>query len=195
MPRSDRTFTDNDLIRFYCRNLDPGEKYRTLRRFNLYIGKGEKLCPDDEHRPNPCEWLEVLAVVIGFCSGLADQLPKVMVALTAWEAALALLSWTGPLGRILTVLRAFIAYLLAIFTYLLAILELIQRFSLLIEFFVASLCYGDKPPPLGPPPEVKDLPPDPQRIMDDIMEQIREFEAWLRGYLADHPGWEGDPTV
>lgn len=195
MPRSDPTFTDGDLVRFYCRNLAPGEKYQVLQRFTRYIGKGEKLCPGDVDRPNPCEWIEIFALVIGFCSGLAERLPKIIVSLSALEASLMLLSWVGPLGRVLVLFRAAVAYLIAVLTYVTAILVMIQKFALLVEFIAVLLCKGDTPPPLGRPPDIDDLPPDPQRIIDDIMEQIRDFESWLQGWLADNPGWDVDPTV
>lgn len=195
MPRADPTFSDSDLLRFYCRNLEAGEKYRVLQRFTLYIGKGEKICPADTNRPNPCEWIEILAAIIGICASVSNRLPQVILALTAWEAALALLSWAGPLGRILNLVRAVIAYLIAILTYATALLVMIEKFALLVEFMAVVLCRGDTPPPLGRPPDLDDLPPDPQRIIDDLMDQIRDFQAWLQDWLAANPGWDVDPTV
>lgn len=37
MPRKDPTFTEADLIRFYCSNLDGAEQARVLDRFSSHI--------------------------------------------------------------------------------------------------------------------------------------------------------------
>ncbi len=47
MPRQDPSFTDADLIRLFCKNLDPAEKRRVVERFRGYIISRKKICDEE----------------------------------------------------------------------------------------------------------------------------------------------------
>ena len=189
MPRSDKTFSDKDLLRFYCNNLEPDEKYRVLVAFNDYIVKGQTICPDDPAEPtNVCEWLDTANRVFSAVSLLADSAQYVLASLVALEATLSVLSWGGPIGRLLIAFRAFVAYLITVVAYVAALSTLISKLALLMDYLNLLLCSGDKPPPLPPPPSI-DLPDPPERPMDFIANEINAAIQSAKDFFTGMFDW------
>ena len=193
MARKDPTFTDLDLLRLYCRNLDPAEKYRVMNAFARNLRHGEKICPDDpDERIDPCAWVDFVSAIMTRCEDLAISLPRIIAALVAFEVFLTGLSWVGPLGRLLIIIRMLVAYLITVLIYLLAIVMMILSLAPFIHFLDRFFCKGEKSLPLDKPPGMEDLPEDPNRRMDEIIDKLQQFWDWLS---ANPDEWEDGQPV
>lgn len=180
MPRKDPTFTDSDLLRFYCRNVDPGEKYLVMKAFNDHIKKGIKICPDDpDERIDPCEWIKKLKDLLNECGKKAVLLVQIIKVLVTLEVVLSGLSWVGPAARILKIVVIVIGYLVSVLIFVATILTLLSQLGgPLLTYLNDYFCTGAKPLPLPKPPDVV-LPEDPQRRMDEIIDWIESIFDWL----------------
>lgn len=180
MPRKDPTFTDSDLLRFYCRNVDPGEKYLVMKAFNDHIKKGIKICPDDpDERIDPCEWIQKLKELLNECGKKAVLLVQIIKVLVTLEVVLSGLSWVGPAARILKIVVIVIGYLVSVLIFVATILTLLSQLGgPLLTYLNDYFCTGAKPLPLPKPPDVV-LPEDPQRRMDEIIDWIESIFDWL----------------
>lgn len=188
MPRNDPTFTVSDLIRFYCRNIAPDEKYYVMKMFNDHIKKGIRICPDDpEERIDPCEWIQKLRdLLLIECPKKAKTLETIIKALAMLEVFLGALSWAGPAARVLKILTAVIGYVISVLIFVAAILTLLHQLGgPLIYFMNDYFCTGTKPLPLPKPPDVV-LPEDPERRMDEIVDFIESIFDWLSPEESDN---------
>lgn len=181
MPRNDPTFTVSDLIRFYCRNIAPDEKYYVMKMFNDHIKNGVKICPDDpEERIDPCEWIQKLReLLLVECPKRAKNIEMIIQGLATVEIFIGVLSWSGPQAPILRILTTVIGYMIVVLTFVAALLNTLYKFGGPIIYFANDyFCTGTKPLPLPKPPDI-DLPEDPERKMDSIMNLIDSFIDWL----------------
>lgn len=138
MPRSDPSFTDADLLRFYCKNLNPSEKYLVLKRFNDFLSKGTKICPDDpDERIDPCEWIAFARKLVAESADLAKILSKFVLVIAALEVALGALSWVGPAAKILRIIIIVLGYIEAVLFFVTAILLLISELDPFLRFLQA----------------------------------------------------------
>lgn len=196
MPRSDPTFTDLDLIRFYCRNLDPAEKYQVMRSFADFIKKGAKICPDDpDKRIDPCKWIAYAKELILQCKDIAVWMTKLLPILATIATALHYSTWVGPLGRLLTVLRILVDLIIEAWIFITTILTIVGGLSPLLDFINKFFCTGEEPLPFDYDPPGMNLPPNPaQRRMDDIMTFLDDALNWLTPDYIDNIPPEFWPT-
>lgn len=189
MPRKDPTFTDSDLLRLYCNNLDPAEKYRVFEAFRNHVMNGQKICADDpDEKTDLCGWIANAQSVLEAAKEAASLLKYALSALVALEAVLIGLSWVGPLARVLVALRAFVAYLISIVIFATTILIMVGDLMPLILFLNKHLCKGEKPSPLPPPPGL-DLPEPPQRLMDTIVAEIESAFQAIKDFFTGIYDW------
>lgn len=182
MPRQDPSFTDADLIRLFCKNLDPAEKRRVIERFRGYIVSRKKLCDEDaEIKTDFCRWSKVFHELTDKCETAGKLLPPVLAALGALEAALAALSWAGWVGRLIVVLRVAVAYLIAIVTFFGAIIIMVGEMNSYAGSLVLFFCEHLDAEVEGEPPNPEGLPKSPDEKLNDF---IKEIEDWLNSIFS-----------
>ncbi|MDG4551953.1 MAG: hypothetical protein P9F19_01990 [Candidatus Contendobacter sp.] len=189
MPRRDPTFTDLDLIRFFCKNLDPGEKYWVLKTFADYVRNGKKICPDDpDKRVDPCEWIKFARKVISECSDANKLLRKLIPIIGSIAGLLHYGAYAGPWGRILIVVRIAFDFFLEFFIFITAVMTLISEMTPFIDFLDRFFCKGEAEiPGLDYQPPGMNLPESPERRMDRIMKAVEEAFEWLEADDTDLP--------
>lgn len=179
MPRKDPTFTDSDLLRFYCRNVDPGEKYRVMEAFKGHIKKGIKICPDDpEKKIDPCEWINFSEWLVHQCAAKARLLVQIAQVLTMLEVALGALSWLPPYGKVLKIIVVVLGYVVSVLIFAATLMTLVGQLGGFMGMLNKYFCTGEEPGPLPKPPGL-DLPEDPERRMDEIVNWIESIFDWL----------------
>lgn len=191
MPRKDKTFTDNDLIRFYCTNLDPLEKYRVRKKFKENILRRKAICPDDLDEDDYCAWAESFHEITVICRTIGDWLPEVLSALVAIETALSVLSWAGWLGRLLAFFRLLVLALIQFVIYIGAVLIMVGDLSIYSLWIKEQFCKdSEETYPLdGTPPDPDSLPPNPaSKLLDDIQQVYRDVMEWIK----TPPDWIDD---
>lgn len=177
MPRKDPSFTDADLIRLFCKNLDPAEKQRAMERFRRHIISREKICDDDsEIKTDFCKWSKVFLEITDKCDTASKLVPPTLAALGAIEAALIALSWAGWLGRLLVVLRVAVSYLIALVAFLGAIIIMIGELNSYAGSMVLFFCQYQDSDISGSPPNPEGLPKSPDEQLHDF---IKEIEDWF----------------
>ncbi|MCP5158503.1 MAG: hypothetical protein H6975_03645 [Gammaproteobacteria bacterium] len=191
MPRKDPTFTDTDLIRFYCRNLDPAEKKRVLDRFKAHILTHTPICPND-HSINVdwCRWAHRFWTLTTLCKEIGEELPKVLTALVALQRALLVLSWAGWLGRLLAILRVMVTFLIQTVIYVGALMIMIGELKPFADSLIQMFCFAHYDVELeGDPPDPTKLPESPGDIINNILNDIRDwFEAPFSPDTTTPPG-------
>ena len=177
MPRKDPTFTDGDLIRFFCRNLDPAEKTRVLNRFKAHILNHEPLCGDDDKiNIDFCKWAKRFWDLTSICEDVAGYLPRVLATLGSLLGAIELLSWAGWIGRLLLIVRALLLFLINAIIYIGAVLAMVGQLKPFAEAAVQMFCFAQYDVnPEGEPPDPANLPESPGEIINDILNDIRDW--------------------
>lgn len=185
MPRKDPTFTDADLLRFYCTNLDPAEKYRVRKAFKENILHRKAICPDDEDQGDYCAWAKAFNKITSICNVIADYLPEILASLTAIETVLGVLSWTGWVGRMLAFFRLLILALIQVVIWVGAIIVLVGKLSPYSSFVEGMFCKEAEDGSAfenieGTPPDPDSLPPNPaSKLLDDIQQVYRDITDWI----------------
>lgn len=185
MPRKDPTFTDADLLRFYCTNLDPGEKYRVRKAFKENILHRKAICPDDEDEGDYCGWAKAFNKTAAICAAIGEWLPEVIAVLTAIEIGLNVLSWTGWVGRLLAFFRLLILALIQVVIYVGAILIMVGDLTPYSSFIESQFCKDEEDGSAfdnidGTPPDPDSLPPNPaSKLLDDIQQVYRDITDWI----------------
>ena len=175
MPRLDKTFSDSDLLRFYCRNLDPSEKYLVMEAFKNHIKKGIKICPNDPDKNfDPCAWIAFTKKLTDQCAEKSKLLAQIAIVLTTLEVALSSLIWIGLYGKILKIIVLIIGYVVSVLIFCSALLSMIGSLGVFINGMNKFFCTGEDPGPLEKPPELN-LPEDPSRRMDEIVNWIESI--------------------
>jgi len=198
MPRKDPTFSDNDLIRFFCNNLDPAEKKRVLDRFKAHILTHEPICPNDNRIDiDFCKWAHNFWVLTTICREVGEEIPKILGALAAFNAALSLLTWAGWLGRFLAILRALVTFLISALLYIGAIMIMIGQLRPFADMLVSMFCFAHYNIDLeGDPPDPTKLPQHPGDVINDILNDIRDwFEAPFEPDTTTPPGDPWPPEM
>ena len=191
MPRKDPTFTDADLLRFYCTNLDPAEKYRVRKAFKENILHRKAICPGDEDEDDYCSWAEAFHKITVICETIGDWLPEVLSVLTAIEMALSVLSWTGWIGRLLAFFRLLVLALIQFVIYVGAILIMVGDLSFYSLWIKEQFCKDSEETYQldGTPPDPDSLPPNPaSKLLDDIQQVYRDVMDWI----STPPDWLDD---
>jgi hypothetical protein len=194
MPRKDPTFTDADLIRFYCANLDPAEKTRVRKRFRANILHRTPICPNEEGGDDYCAWAKAFDQVVQICRGIGDALPEILVVLGGIEIALSVLSWAGWLGKLLLFFRLIILALINVVVYVGAILIVVGELAPFSSWISRQFCKQVDDDSIddtvsGEPPDPDTLPPNPaSKLVDDIQQASRDFYDWI----TTPPDWIDD---
>lgn len=191
MPRKDPTFTDNDLLRFYCTNLDPAEKYRVRKKFKENILHRKAICPDDEDESDYCAWTKALHKVTAICQAVGDWLPEILAVLTAIQMVLNVLSWVGWLGRLLAFFRLIVLLLIEFVIYVGSALVIVGEFSYYTSWLESIFCKEAEMEfeLTGDPPDPDSLPPNPaSKLVDDLQQAYQDFTNWI----TTPPDWLDD---
>lgn len=176
MPRKDPTFTDLDLVRFYCKNLDPAEKARVLNRFRMHIVSKTPICQlDPEPGTDWCKWARQFWHISDLCEAIGKWLPKVLIILTVLNAALYALSWAGWIGRLIAVIRAAVSFLLTTLLYITALCVAVGHLKPFAEILMEMFCFAKYRDLEGEPPNIDNLPESPIDQIDGIEKTIRDF--------------------
>lgn len=176
MPRRDPTFTDADLFRFYCNNLDPAEKARVLQKFKAHLLTHTPICPNDTKIDiDFCKWANSFYRLTTLCKEIGEEIPEILAILTTLETALLGLSWTGWLGRLLMILRALLGFLITAISYVGAIMIMLGELRPLAEVLVQFFCFYHYDVELpGDPPDLTKLPKSPGDEINEFLNGIRE---------------------
>ncbi len=182
MPRKDPSFTDGDLIRLFCKNLDPAEKLRVIERFRGYIISREKLCDEDaEIKTDFCRWSKSFLELVDKCETAGELVAPTLAALGALEASLFTLSWAGWVGRLIAVLRIAVTFLIAIVTSLGAIVIMVGKMKSYASSLVLFFCEHLDAEVEGEPPNPEGLPKSPDEKLNDF---IQEIEDWMNSIFS-----------
>lgn len=192
MPRKDPTFTEADLIRFYCSNLDEAEQARVLDRFSGHILHRKALCDCDEDKTDWCAWASALNIATSMAATLSEHFAAITAGLTAAIAFLGRLTWTGILGRLIAALIAVLATVLAFLVYIEAIILFIGKMDIFAAFLATMLCAESDYQPDSfdeTPPNASELPDNPlETALDYFQKQIEEFIDWFNPWsMTDDP--------
>lgn len=177
MPRKDPTFTDGDLIRFFCKNLTPAEKKRVLDHFKAHILTHTPLCPNDNRIDvDFCKWAHKFWTLTSLCEEIGEYSPKILSALVAIESALIGLSWAGWLGRLVAILRVLMTFLIQAMVYIAALMVMIGQLKPFAESAIQIFCFAHYDVELeGDPPDPTKLPESPGDIINNILNDIRDW--------------------
>jgi hypothetical protein len=192
MSRKDPTFTEADLIRFYCSNLDVAEQTRVLDRFSTHILHRKALCECDEDKTDWCAWASALNIATTIASTISDHFAEIIAGLTAAIAFLGRLTWTGILGRFIAALIAVLTTTLAFIAYIGGIMLFIGKMDIFAVFLTDMLCSErDFNPDSfdGTPPDVAEIPENPLDVaLDYFQKQIEDLIEWFNPFsLNDDP--------
>lgn len=184
MPRIDKTFTDNDLIRFYCRNLDNEEKLKVRKIFRENILHRTAICPDEENGSDYCAWAKSFDRIVQICNGIGDWIPEILQTLTTIEMALSVASWTGWLGRLLAFFRLIILGLIEVVIYVGAVLVMVGDLAPYSSFVARQFCRQAEDDSEfaveGEAPDPDTLPPNPaSKLVDDLQKAYSDFKDWI----------------
>lgn len=192
MPRIDKTFTDNDLIRFYCANLDPDEKTRVLGRFVDHIINKNPICPNEppkeDEDKNPCKWVNMLKELVDIAAALAKILAWLIAILTAIEVALggaelgiSVFPQFRPIAYLMRVIKYAIGVLIPFLIYITAVLLLIEQLGPFLTMLEQLFCKGEAPADVPPPPSTDELPPAPtiDSTLTGFIDEIKSYFDWI----------------
>lgn len=184
MPRIDKTFTDNDLIRFYCNNLDNEEKLKVRKKFRENILHRTAICPDEESASDYCEWAKAFDRIVQICNGIGDWIPEILQTLTTIEMALSVASWTGWLGRLLAFFRLIILGLIEVVIYVGAVLVMVGYLAPFSSYIARLFCQQAEDDSEfvveGEAPDPDTLPPNPaSKLVDDLQKSYNDFKNWI----------------
>lgn len=176
MPRRDPSFTDGDLIRFFCKNLDPAEKQRVIRRFQEHIIHRAKICEDDiDVKTDFCKWAKAFAELTTKAREAGKVVPYVLSILTALEVALNALSWAGWLGKALIAIRVAVTALISITVFFGAIIIMVGQMGPFAGHLVAFFCEYQNAELNGEPPNPNGLPKSPDEKLQELIDSIQSW--------------------
>jgi hypothetical protein len=190
MPRQDPRFTDADLIRFYCNNLDDAEKSRVRKVFNDYLMKQVAICPDAEDGNGYCEWARVFRTITKEAKRINGIIPDVIAALKTIEILLNAFSFAGLLGRLVVILKIFISSMLEYIVYLSAVLAVVIKMEPYAEWLEGIFCSIEGNDNLGEIvgdlPDISEIGLDPLAgFVGDIQQTGQDFLNWFKVVPAD----------
>lgn len=191
MPRYDPTFTHTDLLRLYCNNLDPVEKYLVRKKFKENILHRTAICPTEEDQSDYCAWAKAFHEVAVTCQKIGEWLPEILEALTLIEGVLSALSWAGWIGRLVAFFRLFVLALINFVIYIGAVLIMVGDLSFYSVWIQNQFCKEEEGefPLEGTPPDPDSLPPNPaSKLVDDIQQVYRDVMDWI----TTPPDWIDD---
>lgn len=186
MPRKDPTFTDQDLLRFYCRNLDQTEKFSVHYHFQRFFTGKIKICPDDEFAVDPCPWIFYAHEVIYYSGRWLKYSAFVIGALVSIEVMIKGMSLVGPAGRLLSILLIAIGFLIQFLLAASIIVAAIWGMGQFITGLNHFFCKGERMTTLEPPPNWN--PPEGwDRNIDKVMQVFDDIMDWLGDSGGDLP--------
>ena len=191
MPRKDPTFTDQDLIRLFCKNLDPSEKKRVLEKFMKYVIDREPICDTDINvTTNYCKWAWTFLELTEHADAISLVSNRILATLTFIESLLLALSAAGPFGRLIVLLRLLIGWIIAFAVVLLTIIKLfaeLQPWAVTSTTFFCKHLHteiGENTPNLNGLPKsydesVAELLGEIERIANEIKKGISDLVQWF----------------
>lgn len=180
MPRLDKTFKDTDLIRFFCKNLDPTEKSIVLNIFRQHVLAGKPICPNEDEGTdlNLCQWAAYLESAVNKAQIAGNVLQRILALLAAIETALTPLSLLGPIGRIVAAIRALIAYTIEVLIPITAIFIMIGELKPFASLLREVICQGAAPYYLPEPPAIDpeiNEPVPPDNLQQELIDAVHEY--------------------
>lgn len=183
MPRKDPTFTDADLIRLFCKNLEPAEKMRVTERFRKYVLSRTPICSTDPVLSTDfCAWAKAFLELTDKADSVAQTIPYVLSVLAALESALTLLSWAGWIGRAVAVLRVAVAWMIAFVTFTGALIIMFSKLHPYAASMVVMFCKYQDAELKGDPPNPEGLPKSPD---EKLQEMIDEIKGWFGDLFSE----------
>ncbi|MCC8991725.1 MAG: hypothetical protein LM514_03920 [Streptococcus sp.] len=192
MPRYDPTFTDIDLIRFYCTNLDPAEKARVLDRFVDHIINKNPICPNEPPKEDedkkPCDWVKLLKELVDIAAALAKILAwliailaTIEVALSGAELGISIFPQFRPIAYLLRAIKYAIGVLIPFLIYITAVFLLIEQLGPFLTILEQLFCKGEAPDDVPPPPSTDELPPAPtiDSTLTGFIDEIKSYFDWI----------------
>lgn len=136
MPRKDRTFSQKDVIRIICNNLDGKEFDDVVRSI-----KSGNFCADvaiPEDTPSPCDVLaEIIDVILKSAEGTIEQIKDIVDIINEILLVLRILEEFPPISTIVISLSETIK---GIRTTLIIVMELLRLINTSIVRFLRTVC-------------------------------------------------------
>ena len=186
MPRKDPSFTDNDLLRLFCKNLDPAEKLRVLEKFKAYVIDRKPICDTDPNiETNFCRWSWVYLELVDHADTFRLAVPTILKALVLIEAALLALSNTGPWAKLILFLRVAIGWLISFITFAGTLITLFAETMPYAAALTGFFCKHLFTELSDETPDTTRLPKSYDEKLSEIMDEIHKFSDGIDKFMED----------
>lgn len=186
MPRKDPSFTDADLLRLFCKNLDPAEKLRVLEKFKAYVIDRKPICDTDPNiETNFCRWSWVYLELTEHADTFRLAAPKILQALVWIESVLLALSNAGPWGKLVVFLRVAVGWVIGFVTFVATLIELFAETQPYAVALTTFFCKHQFTELSDKTPDISRLPKSYDEKLYEIMEEIHKFSDGVDKFMED----------